>query len=147
MQNAETCDVHRLIVSAPFAILELHEDAVFEPFTLNRWTWKGRASSKLEALRTDVAYRVHAVRYDPAQGDMIAHRVDELGREVLVFNRTTLFRMLFGSSDAVAWASEIKASGRSQRLRRWLRRWLSNDDADAVERDWVPLIERAAQRA
>ncbi len=146
MRNAETCDVHRVIVSQPFCVLELDSDAVFEPFTLSRWTWKGKAASKVQALRTDVAFRVHAIRYNSTQADMIVHRLDELRREVLVFNRTTLFRMLFGSPDAVAWFSEMSTSGQSCGLHRWLRRWMSDADAGAVERDWVPLIERAARR-
>ena len=147
MQNADLCRVQRVIVSQPFCVLEFDEEAVFLPFTLSNWTWKGRAASKVEALRTDIAYRCHAIRFDPDQANMIAHRVDELGRDALVFNRATVLRMIFGANEAVTWASEAMSAGKSDRLNRWLRVWLSDADADAVAVDWLGLVLSAACRA
>ncbi|WP_156818747.1 hypothetical protein [Sphingomonas sp. Mn802worker] len=146
MQNADLCRVQRVIVSQPFCVLEFDSDAVFEPFTLARWTWKGRAASKIDALRTDIAYRCHAVRYDPKQTDMIRHHVDELRREVLVFNRTTVLRMIFAADRSTTWASEALCGGKSSSLDRWLRIWLPDEDASAVARDWVSLIDLAQRR-
>ena len=77
---------------------------------------------------------------------MIRHHVDELRREVLVFNRTTVLRMIFAADRSTTWASEALSGGKSSSLDRWLRVWLPDEDASAVASDWVALIDLAQRR-
>ena len=143
MQNAAKCNIHRVIVSQPFVMLEFNPLAIWVPETLAHWTWKGRAESKGQALQLDRAYRVHAVRYNPTMSELICCEADCVGREWLVVNYAVVMRMVLFSGQAIKWCAEVRQSGRSASLYRWLSKWLGKPDADAAQMDVLEMIERA----